>query len=211
MSFFPVVLSSPSGGGKTTIAKTILERRTDVGYSISCTTRPRRAGEEDGRDYHFWSVDRFEAARGAAEFAESATVHGHLYGTLRSEIDRVIRSGRHVILDIDVQGAAQLRAALPECVLIFVLPPSVEALIDRLGARGSEDPATLARRLRSATAELLMATEYEYVVVNEILERAVADVQAIISAESLRTTRIGNFPARLGRLVAEVKTRPEFR
>jgi guanylate kinase len=137
---FPVILSSPSGGGKTTIAHQLLASRDDVGYSVSCTTRPPRDGELDGRDYHFKSVEAFRRGQAAGEFAESAEVHGHLYGTLRAEVDRVLSQGKHVIMDIDVQGTKQFFAVFPESVLIFILPPSAKALVERLTARGTEDP-----------------------------------------------------------------------
>ena len=127
MNSFPMILSSPSGGGKTTIARMLLERRPDVGYSVSCTTRQPRPGEQNGKDYYFLSVDEFEARRSRDEFAESATVHGNLYGTLRQEVEQVLSLGRHVIMDIDVQGARQFRAAYPESVLVFLLPPSADA------------------------------------------------------------------------------------
>ena len=128
---FPVILSSPSGGGKTTIAHALLELRKDVGYSVSCTTRAPREGEVNGRDYHFQSLAEFVEGQKAGAFAESAAVHGHLYGTLRSEVARVLASGKHVIMDIDVQGAHQFAAAFPQSVLIFVLPPAADVLIER--------------------------------------------------------------------------------
>ena len=128
----PVILASPSGGGKTSIAHQLLASRKDVGYSVSCTTRPPRQGEVDGRDYYFLSVEKFNERKKKNEFAESATVHGHLYGTLRKEVERVLASGRNVIMDIDVQGTKQFARAFPESMLIFILPPSAETLIARL-------------------------------------------------------------------------------
>jgi guanylate kinase len=184
--WLPLILSAPSGGGKTTIAKRLLAARKDLGYSVSCTTRQPRPGEVDGRDYHFWSRERFDAARTAGEFVESALVHGNLYGTLRAEIDRVLSGKRHVIMDIDVQGAAQFSAAVPEAVLVFLLPPSAEVLVGRLEGRGSEDPKTLALRLRNAGDELRAVSGYHYAVVNDDLERATHYVSSIIDAESVR-------------------------
>jgi guanylate kinase len=186
---FPIILSSPSGGGKTTIAHELLALREDVGYSVSCTTRPPREGEVNGRDYHFRSADDFRRGQDAGEFAESAEVHGHLYGTLRREVAKVLASGRHVIMDIDVQGAQQFSAAFPESVLIFILPPSPDALVDRLLARGTEDRDSLIRRFRSAKDELKAIDLYQYVVINDRVESAVASVSSIIDAEGLRRSR----------------------
>ena len=138
MNPFPIILSSPSGGGKTTITKLLLERRNDVGYSISCTTRAPRPAETHERDYFFVSRDDFAGRRDRGEFAESAEVHGNWYGTLRSQVDRVLSQNRHVIMDIDVQGASQFRAAYPESVAIFLLPPSADALMSRLTSRQTE-------------------------------------------------------------------------
>jgi guanylate kinase len=205
VSVFPVVLSSPSGGGKTTIARRLLETRTDVGYSISCTTRAPRAGEVDGRDYHFWSEDQFHAARARGEFAEWALVHGRLYGTLRREVEAVLASGRNVILDIDVQGAAQLARSLEGVVLVFIIPPSAEVLISRLGNRATEDSEAFRLRLKNAAAELLEADQYDYVVVNEDLDAAVSAVEAIIAAEGLRRVRIDGLDRRIEVLVRDLQ------
>ena len=189
MMAFPVILSSPSGGGKTTIAHKLLSLRTDLGYSVSCTTRPPREGEVNGRDYHFLAVEKFKRGQDAGEFAESAEVHGHLYGTLRAEVARVLSSGRHVIMDIDVQGAQQFSAAFPESVLIFILPPSADALIERLTSRGTEDTKSLIRRFRSAKEELKSIDLYEYLVVNDQIDSAVAAISSIIDAEALKRSR----------------------
>jgi guanylate kinase len=186
---FPIILSSPSGAGKTTIAHKLLALRDDLGYSVSCTTRPAREGEIDGRDYHFRSLKEFKRGQLAGEFAESAEVHGHLYGTLRAEVERVLSSGRHVIMDIDVQGTRQFAAAFPDSVLIFILPPSAEALIARLESRGTEDPKSLIRRFRSAKDELKAIDLYRYVVVNDEVDSAVAAIDSIIEAEGLKRVR----------------------
>lgn len=190
MNPFPVILSSPSGGGKTTIARQLLGRRNDVGYSISCTTRTPRDGERDGTDYYFLTKEQFLARQQAGDFAESAQVHGNLYGTLKSEIARVLGSGKHVIMDIDVQGASQIRKAFPQAVTVFVLPPSADVLLDRLRRRKTESPQGLVARLNSALHELRAVEEYEYVIVNDDLDRAVRQVGAILDAEVVSRERV---------------------
>jgi guanylate kinase len=189
MKPFPVIISSPSGVGKTTIARLLLERRKDVGYSVSCTTRQPRPGEVEGRDYFFLTPDQFVAARGRGEFAESAEVHGRMYGTLRREVNRVIGEGRYVVMDIDVQGAEQFSRVYPEAVLIFLLPPSAETLLARLRNRKSETADVLALRLRNAVRELQAADRYGYLIVNDDLERAVRYVSSVIDAETVRRER----------------------
>lgn len=189
---FPVILSSPSGAGKTSLARRLLELRRDVGYSISATTRSPREGEKDGRDYFFLTRDSFKAAQSKGAFAESAEVHGQLYGTLKTEVDRVLGAGKHVIMDIDVQGTRQFISVFPQSVLIFILPPSAEVLLTRLKGRGSEDPVRLKRRLESAVEELKAVREYHYVVVNDDLDRAAGDVSAILDGEDSKISRLGD-------------------
>jgi guanylate kinase len=185
----PIILSSPSGGGKTTIAHQLLATRNDCGYSVSCTTRAPRSGEQNGRDYYFVAADEFKARVRAGEFAESATVHGQLYGTLRAEVERVLAAGRNVIMDIDVQGTRQFVKAFPDSLLIFILPPSSQAMIERLEARGTEDVGALVRRFESAKAELKAIDLYEFVVVNDQLDSAVDAVSQIIDGKGDRFRR----------------------
>jgi len=212
---FPLILSSPSGGGKTTIARLLLDRRNDVGYSVSCTTRSPRPGEQEGRDYYFLDRNEFLARRAAGDFAECAEVHGNLYGTLKSEIARVLEHGKHVVMDIDVQGARQLREAFPKTVTVFVLPPSGEVLLSRLRARKTESPQQLAARLDSALQELRAVEEYEYVVVNDDLDQAVQRVGAILDAEVVSHERVEGLrhsvEALIQRLQAEIDTQSSSR
>ncbi|HVX41817.1 MAG TPA: guanylate kinase [Gemmatimonadaceae bacterium] len=205
MNPFPIILSSPSGGGKTTIARRLLDRRGDVGYSVSCTTRTPRNGERDGVDYHFLTRDEFLRRRELGEFAESAEVHGNLYGTLQSEIARVLGTGKHVIMDIDVQGARQLRRVFPGSVTVFVLPPSGEVLLDRLRKRQTESPQQLVKRLNSALEELRAVEEYEYVVVNDDLDTAVLRVEAILDAEVVSRERVNGLRHQVERLIQHLE------
>ena len=177
-----IVLAAPSGAGKTTIAQALVAEREDVGFSVSATTRPPRAGERDGHDYYFLTRGEFDRRVGAGEFLEWAEYAGNRYGTLRAEVDRIRQAGRHVLLDIEVQGAEQVRRAYPwpDSVAIFLLPPSGPELIRRLRGRGTESNLTLWRRLERARAELSAAPTFDVVIVNEDLARAVVDVSRAI-------------------------------
>lgn len=211
MTAFPIILSAPSGGGKTTIAKALLSRRQDVGYSVSCTTRQPRAGEVQARDYYFLSRTDFLGRRERGEFAESAEVHGNLYGTLRSEVLRVLETGKHVLMDIDVQGAVQFTRVFPQSVTIFILPPSGEVLLDRLRKRQTESAQELAGRLQSALQELQSVDEYEYVVVNDDLDLAVQRIGSIVDAEVSSRERVVGLRTQVALLIDQLEREIESR
>jgi guanylate kinase len=202
---FPLILSAPSGAGKTTIARRVLEMRTDVGLSVSATTRERRPHEVNGRDYYFLDEHEFGRRREAGEFAESAVVHGRRYGTLRSEMDKVLASGRHVLMAIDVQGARTCHVAFPNSVRVFVLPPSVEVMVARLRTRNTESEDSLQRRLRTALGEVDAVSEYDYVVINDKLDVAASQVCAIIDAEMARYTRAHGVDDRVAAFITELR------
>jgi guanylate kinase len=207
---FMLVLSAPSGGGKTTIAKALLAAREDLGYSVSATTRPPRQGERDGTDYHFLSGREFDRRLAAGEFLEWAEYSGQRYGTLAAEVDRVLASGRHVVLDIEVQGARTIRERCPNVVSVFIIPPSAQALVDRLGGRNTERPKDLVQRLRRAVRELDDAPQYDYLVVNTDRTQAVAEVAAIIDAESRRPGRLPESPGSLRELAREIAAQADL-
>jgi len=188
------VLSAPSGAGKTSLSQRIRANLPDVVQVVTCTTRAPRPGECDGREYHFLSRQAFEQRVAAGDFLEWSQVHGQLYGTLRQSVETATAAGEDVLLVIDVQGAAQHRAAGLDAVYVFVLPPSWEALTERLQARGSESATTQAQRLVVARQELAHYTAYDYVVINDQLDDAVETLQAIILAERHRIRRVGTAP-----------------
>ena len=204
MKPFLLVLSSPSGGGKTTIAKSLLQARDDLGYSVSATTRPRREGEREGVDYSFLSRKEFLRRVEAGEFLEWATYAGNLYGTLRSEIDRIFGRGRTAVLDVEIEGARQIRATFPNSLHVFVLPPSAEELVTRLAGRNTEAPAVMRERITRAADELAAVAEYDYAIFNEDLVLAVAQVAAILDAEARRVSRQEGLTSFIERLRRDV-------
>jgi guanylate kinase len=201
---FLLVLSSPSGGGKTSIAKSLLQARDDLGYSVSATTRPRREGEREGADYYFLSRQEFMRRVEAGEFLEWATYAGHLYGTLRSEIDRIFARGRTAVLDVEIEGARQIRASFPNSLHLFVLPPSAEVLVSRLAGRNTEPAAVVRERITRAADELAAVTEYDYAIFNQDLVLAVAQVAAILDAEARRVSRQEGLTSFIERLRRDV-------
>ena len=209
MKPFLLVLSAPSGGGKSSIARNLLQGRDDLGYSVSATTRPRREGEREGVDYHFLTRDEFLRRRDAGEFLESATYGGHLYGTLRSEIERIFAAGRHAVLDIEVEGARQIRASFPNSLHLFVLPPSAEVLVGRLKGRNTEAPEVVRERITRAADELAAVAEYDYALVNQELVVAVAQVAAILDAEARKVSRQDDLPKFVARLRHDVAAAAE--
>ena len=185
-----LVISSPSGAGKSTIARNLLEEDPELALSVSVTTRTRRPSEIDGRHYHFKSVREFERLRDSEALLESAEVHGNYYGTPREEVETAMAEGRDMLFDIDWQGALQLQDKMrADVVAIFILPPSMAELKSRLFRRAEDAPDVIATRLANARAEIEHWREYDYVVVNEDLDRAYAAVKAIVTAERLRRDR----------------------
>lgn len=185
-----VIISAPSGGGKTSIVGALVEREpTTLAVSISHTTRTIRPGERNGENYHFVDRDQFEAMRDAGEFLESADVFGNLYGTSKSGVQAQLDSGSDVILEIDWQGARQVRVAFPDAMSIFIVPPSREALNKRLNARGQDDARVISTRMAQAISEMSNYRDYDYLVVNDQFETAVDQVASILTAERLRRPR----------------------
>jgi guanylate kinase len=184
-----IVVSGPSGAGKSTVLARVLAEMTHLRFSVSHTTRPARPGEQEGVDYHFVDEEQFREMMARDLFLECARVHAHHYGTARSEYDRAEQDGVDLLLDLDVQGAGQVRGKFADAVTVFILPPSRRVLERRLRARGQEE-ASLQRRLEAAAEEMSRYVEYEYAIINDDLARSVESLKAIIRAARARTSRI---------------------
>jgi len=184
-----VVVSSPSGGGKGTLIRRVLKAVPNLGYSVSFTTRAARVGEVDGRDYFFVSEEKFKEMVEEGAFLEYARVHGNLYGTSRTQVERELSEGHDIILEIDVQGATSVRSLVDDAVSIFILPPSFEILRARLERRGSERPSDLALRLKNSRGEVEHYREFQYVIINDDAEIASSQLASVIYAERARRER----------------------
>ncbi|MBR0289107.1 MAG: guanylate kinase [Selenomonadaceae bacterium] len=184
-----IVVSGASGTGKGTVCKKILNDLPEVAYSISATTRAPRPGEVDGKEYYFLDVDEFKSWIADGKFLEYAEVYGNFYGTPLNKIEERLNRGEDILLEIDVQGALNVKKKCPEGIYIFLLPPSLEELKRRIEGRGTETPESLSRRLKNAVAEIKIGTEYDYVVVNDTIDNAVAQIKSIIAAERCKVAR----------------------
>jgi guanylate kinase len=202
---FALVLAAPSGAGKTSLARALVERWTDMVFSLSATTRAPRPGEVDGVDYRFVDDEGFDELLAGDELLEWAVVHGRRYGTLRSGVKDALNAGRTVVLDIDVQGASRVRSEMPDAVLVFILPPSVAEMTRRLQSRaGGEDAGELATRMRTARTELGVVEQFDYVVMNDEFELTIRKVESIIAAERARVTRVAGLDEMLDRMRADM-------
>ena len=189
---FLIILIAPSGGGKTTIRQAVLAREDDVEYSVSFTTRKAREGEVDGVDYCFISLEEFSERIEQGDFLEHANVHGNLYGTSHSFIKNKMNAGKHVLLDIDVQGAKQILAKGVNAVTIFILPPSESILKKRLNRRGTDTKEVIEHRLKNAASEIDQIRHFDYLVINDKVEDAIKDVICIIRSEEKKIERLEN-------------------
>jgi guanylate kinase len=185
------VLAAPSGAGKTTLVHALVKRNPELKFSISYTTRKRRATEEHGRDYLFVSADEFHELQDSGELLESALVFDNHYGTSRSQVDDHLASGHSVVLEIDWQGAQQVRAAMPEAVSIFILPPSVTELERRLRDRKTDSDEVIERRLQDALGDMSHWREFDFAIINDDLEQAVADLESVLAGKG-EANRVGN-------------------
>ena len=203
---FALVIAAPSGAGKTTLARALVDRHEDIEFSVSATTRNKRDYETGSRDYHFVSDEEFMRMQEAGELLEWATVHGKRYGTPRKEVESRLKAGRVVVLDIDVKGAGQVRQALPDAVMVFVLPPSADALRQRLASRATEPPEERRVRLETARQELRAAGLFDYIIVNDDFETALGQLEAIVTAERAKVRRTANLEQRIAALEQELQT-----
>jgi guanylate kinase len=183
------IISAPSGAGKTSLVRALLNLDPQINLSVSYTTRDPRAGEIDGKDYHFVSRESFLAMAKNGEFLESAEVYGNLYGTSQTWISREIDKGRDILLEIDWQGAAQVRRLFPECISIFILPPSLEALEQRLKGRGKDNDEVIAKRMAAVREDVAHIAEFNYVIINDDLNNALHELNAVVVTARLRCTK----------------------
>ena len=175
-----IVISAPSGSGKTTIAKEIMKRNPVLGFSVSATTRTKRADEVEGKDYFFLTQDQFKKKVETGEFVEWEKFYGNCYGTLKAEVDRLLKSGQHLLFDLDVKGGLSIKKQYPEALLIFIRPPGIEVLKQRLIGRKTEDEATLKTRLNRVPMEMELGNKFDHQVVNDDLTKAIDEVQELI-------------------------------
>jgi guanylate kinase len=187
------ILSAPSGAGKTTLIKGLRSVFPEIKLSVSCTTRARRDGEVNGRDYHFITIQQFLAMKSRGQFAEWARVHGFLYGTPRQPLDQNVSAGRDILLDIDVQGARKIKRAYPDAVSVFLLPPSWQELERRLALRGTDGRETIRRRLANARGEIHQIIKYDYYVVNRQVKEALELLKSIVRAERAKVSRVSHW------------------
>jgi guanylate kinase len=195
--FLLLVLSSPSGAGKTTLTRRLLQAHPELTFSVSHTTRPPRGNEVDGKDYHFVTPLTFDQMVAADAFAEWAHVHQNRYGTAKSEIERARTTHQGIVFDIDFQGARQLQAVYPDLTTIFILPPSMDELRRRLVGRGTDEPEAIEKRFQQATVEIANYGLFQYLLVNEDVDRAFARLEAILVAERCKRTRLAPVAERL--------------
>ena len=198
------VISSPSGGGKSSLISRVLKGVAGLTLATSHTSRPPRKGERNGSEYHFVSHADFLAMRGKGQFVEWVRLHGHLYGTSRKELDRLLKEGKDILLDIDIRGAASVADIYPDAISVFILPPSLEILEKRLRKRGSEDEEQVQARLKTAKREVKAARRYRYCIINRSLDRAASELEAVVVAERLRLS-----PSALREILGEILSAPD--
>jgi len=198
------VISAPSGGGKSSLISRVLKRDPGLTLATSHTSRPPRKGERDGREYHFVSHADFLTMRGRGQFVEWVRLHGNLYGTSRKELDSLLKEGRDILLDVDIRGGASVADIYPDSVSIFILPPSLEVLEERLRKRGSEEEEQVQTRLRAARREVKAARRYRYCIVNASLDKAASELEAVVVAERLRLS-----PSDLRKILGNILSAPD--